>query len=276
MTATRGMPCRSSLRLDCRPASLERHLAHRIILPVAELHREDAVGRQARARGLHEALDEVQSLDARVQGYGRLEADDVERQRDVGRDVRRVGDDDVDAAADRLEQVATNETDSLLETMFSDVAGGDTKRCDGDVRGDDARRWKFLRQRDGEAAAAGADIDDPAHGVAVAPQLAHGFDDELRLGARDQDVGRDDEIESPELAMPGDERDRFVRRAPFDEAGVLPLDVGRHRFLPVGDQARAVPAESMARQHLGVEAGVVRHQPGLDKDETGVSDSFVD
>ena len=76
--------------------------------------------------------------------------------------------------------------------------------------------------------------------------------------------------------MPGDECDRLVRRAPFDETGVVSIDVGRHRLLPVGDETRAVPPESMARQHLGVEAGVVRHQPGLDKDETGVSDSFVD
>ena len=45
------------------------------------------------------------------------------------------------------------------------------------------------------------------------------LDDELGLGPRDEDVGRDLEVEAPELAVPGQVGDRLARRAPRDRTG---------------------------------------------------------
>ena len=169
----------------------------------------------------------------------------------------------------------TNVTRSV-DAVALRVPGGDGQGGGGDVGGDDPGVRELARQRDREAAAAGADVDDRAHAGAVPAALADGLDDELGLGARDEHVGGDVEVESPELAMAGDERDRLARGAPLDERREAHADVGRHRIAAVGDEPRAIPAERVPRQHFGVDPGVLGRQPGAHERLAGVSDAFVD
>ena len=72
------------------------------------------------------------------------------------------------------------------------------------------------RQRDGQTAAARADVDDEPR-LPVRRGGDRLLDDELGFRPGDQDVGRDFEVEPPELAMAGDVRDRLARGAPADE-----------------------------------------------------------
>ena len=85
----------------------------------------------------------------------------------------------------------------------------------------------FVRQRDGQAAAAGADVGDRQRRVAIGQQLERGLDDQLGLGPGNQHGRRDLERETPELLAAGDVGERFARRPPGDE-----LVVARRRNGP--------------------------------------------
>ena len=105
--------------------------------------------------------------------------------------------------------------------------------------------------------------------------LADGLDDELGFRAGDEDVWRDLEVQSPELALAGDEGYRLACGAPLDERGEAPIDVGRHRITPIGHEARPVPAERMPSQHLGVEPRVLGREARAHERLPRVSDPLV-
>ena len=105
--------------------------------------------------------------------------------------------------------------------------------------------------------------------------LADALDDELGFGAGNEDVWRDLEVQSPELALTSDEGYRLARGAPLDERGEAPVDVGRHRIAPIGQEARPVPAERMPSQHLGVEPCVLGREARAHERLPRVSDPLV-
>jgi hypothetical protein len=107
----------------------------------------------------------------------------------------------------------------------------------------------------------GPDIDG-ARALAVPGELEHFFDDDLGFGTGDEDVGRDLEVAHPELADAGDLRDRFARCPAFDECGVGRGESLRFVLAHAGEQRRAVPAECMPREHLGIERSVGRIETG--------------
>ena len=88
-------------------------------------------------------------------------------------------------------------------------------------------------------------------------------------------AGRDVEVETPEFAVP-------EMRATGSRAARLAIsDLVRWskslggRKVPAGEQLRAVPAEHVAREHLGVERGLVRRDAGADERRTRPADQLA-
>ena len=98
------------------------------------------------------------------------------------------------------------------------------------------------------------------------------FDDELGFRPRDEDGGRDVEVEAPELPVPGDVGDRFACGAASDQRLESGYEAGRRGKVPRVRSLRAVPAEHVAREHLGVERGVVLRDAGADERRTRPAD----
>ncbi len=102
--------------------------------------------------------------------------------------------------------------------------------------------------------------------VAAASRRERFFDDELGFRPRNEDVGRDLELEAPELAVADDVGDRLARGAARDErrryAASKPSGGGR---CAASEQLRAIPAEHVPREHLRVERGFVRRDAGADE-----------
>ena len=105
-----------------------------------------------------------------------------------------------------------------------------------------------------EAAAAGADVGEARRGQLHQAQNRERFlDDELALGARDEDVGCDAKVETPELPVANDVRGRLAACAaknPFREPR---FESFRSRFGPSGQDACAIPAENRAHEQVDID-----------------------
>ena len=127
------------------------------------------------------------------------------------------------------------------------VAARDLKRVSGHVGGDHARAGDFEGERNGDASAAGADVDD--HGARILSATRQRFlDDELGFGPRDEHVRSDLERQAPELTGADDvghrlAADRGAPRAARSAAGTS-LEAA---VVAIGQEAGAVPAERPAR-----------------------------
>ena len=195
--------------------------------------------------------------------------------RTLAGDVRRVRDHEIDGAADRVEQVAADEADAVGDAMAGGVPRRDGERRRRDVRRDDAGVGELARERDREAAAAGADVEDPRRPV-VPAQGARRLDDQLAFGARDEDVGGDFEVQSPELTVAGDEGHRLAARSPIDERRIAGGEGRRRRLAAVGHEPGAIPAEGVPRQDFGVDRRRLALEAGVDQRLARRRDVLVD
>ncbi len=172
---TRGIACRSGDRgADPQPGALEDG-AHRLRLARADLDGQPAARPQRLRRGRGQPSVDGQRVAGGEEGDRRLVVADLggERVAIAGVDVRRVADDEVEAAGlgrDGLEQVALVERDAALEPEPPGVLARDRERGRRDVgRADDGvaraprratercSRSRFRRRRspDGPLRAAG-------------------------------------------------------------------------------------------------------------------------
>ena len=120
---------------------------------------------------------------------------------------------------------------------------------------------RSLRQRDREAAAAGADVGDVERDAAIREAFERGLDDQLGLRTRNQHGRRHLEAEAPELLPARDVGERFARRPAGDERLVLRAEAGR--FVVVGrrPEAAGVPAEQPLREQPRVEVRLLARNP---------------
>ena len=203
--------------------------------------------------------------------------------------VRRVGDNRVEHPGDAVEQVAVREGDAAAHAVASGVAPRDLQRGTRDVAPPDRGGRPLVGDRHRDAAAAGADVGDRQRHRSIRKQLLHRLDDQLGRGTGDQHVGRDLELEPPELADADDVGQRLAGDAPGDQRFVSRREAVRHRLARVGQKALGGPAEHVLRQQAGVEirlggrdAGVAQPLPrgrdlGVDAHETAVASlSFSD
>jgi hypothetical protein len=105
------------------------------------------------------------------------------------------------------------------------IAACDVEGGPRDIGREHPRAGKLARQRDGEAAAAGADVHDHDR-RAARERFECGLDDELGFGSRRQHVARHFEIEAPKLTGADDLRDRLSLQSSCDELGVSLLELG--------------------------------------------------
>ena len=85
----------------------------------------------------------------------------------------------------------------------------------------------------------------------------------LRLVAGDQHVGAHFEVEAPELPRAQDVGHRLAPFAARDERLVVQQEDARRLLVAVGEKTRAIPAEHLAREHLGVERREAGADPGV-------------
>jgi hypothetical protein len=176
---------------------------------------------------------------------------------------------------DGFEQIGLHELDAIGDVMTPGVAGGDGQRGGRDVDGNNPRVREFSCQRDGEAAAAGADVDEAPRAIAIEAAVADRLDDELGFGARDEDRGGDLEVERPEFLAAGDEGYRLAARAPRDERGETVVEPRRREAAAVREQPRPVPPERVAGEDFGVECGRLPRETGAGQRLARFEDAIV-
>ena len=110
-----------------------------------------------------------------------------------------------------------------------------------------------MRQRHSQASAAGADVRDRQRRVGIGKQLERSLDDQLGLGAGNEDRRRDFERQVPELLASGDVGNRLAPRPAGDELIVFGREAGRCRVAGGREELRGVPAEQPLRQQPRVE-----------------------
>jgi hypothetical protein len=110
-----------------------------------------------------------------------------------------------------------------------------------------------VRQRHGQTSAAGAHVCDRQRRVAIGKQLERGLDNQLRLGAGNEDRRRDLECQVPELLAAGDIGDRLASGPAGDELVVLARKAGGWRVAGGREELRGIPAEQPLRQQPRVE-----------------------
>jgi len=169
-------------------------------------------------------------------------------------DVRRIADNEVEQRsagraallpavpppfrAEGFEPVGFEEVDALGKAVTGGVAAGDVESRFRNIGGVNGGRGKFLRQRDGDAAGARADVDQRdaftrSAGRAAGPNLADreavkgDFDEMLGFRARNQDLRRDLEFEPPEFLFASEVLRGLARRPP-----------GNQREIRLGDRFR--------------------------------------
>ena len=152
-----------------------------------------------------------------------------------------------------VEQVALLDGDAVAQPEPLDVPPRDRDRVGADVGGDDGRALQVMRDRRGDAAAAGAQVEHARRLEAgrVARELQHVFDQRLGVRPRDQHRGRDFELEVEEVRPPGEVGDRLLLAGALDERAIgRQLLLGQRAFV-VGVELDARDVQDVSEQQLG-------------------------
>jgi len=200
--------------------------------------------RQQRSRLGPQALDDVQPVGAAEQRLGwvvahlRLQAGAVI----VGK-VRQVGDERGAAGRDGCDLGVGEEVrdpELHVEPEALRVGLGDGQRVRLHVGGPHLRISPLGLDGESDSAAASADVE---HGHGSRREvLQHQFDEALRLGARDEDGGRDRQFQTVERRRPDDVLNGLAHHAPLQhrrEADAFRVEEG-----PVGVERLLEPAEA--------------------------------
>src|SRR5260370_23348938 len=150
---------------------------------------------------------------------------------------------------------------AIGNAMALGVALRDGQGCGRNVGGVDRRGGKFLRESDGDAAGAGADVGDlqsfASEGLfAAGAAFANGeavegaFDDVFGFGAGNQDVGRYFKFEAPEFLLAGEVLRRFAVCAAGDQGEVALGVRGGDLLFWMRIEPSAVAAENVEEQKL--------------------------
>jgi hypothetical protein len=238
-----------------------------------DFEEEAAAGVQARKGFFEDSAVEGEAVGAAVEGgFGFVVTDAAVEGFDLGAgDVGRVGDDQieglgVDDGFEGGEEVAFFDGDAAGEAEAVEVAAGDGGGGGADLGGDDDGGLEAVRDGGGDAPAAGAEVED-AGGVEdhlSADGLDDVFDEGFGVGAGDQGVAGDLELEVEEMGLAGEVGDRFVLGGALDEvaeAGAIGVGEG---VLVVGVELDAGAVEDVGEEELGGQAGGGGARAGVD------------
>ena len=253
---TRSIPARSSdVPLGLKPATASSAVTA-AACPGPDLDQGRAAGGEQPRQVGHNRPIGVEPVRTAVERNPRVMVADIRLEAGDGRglDVGRVRDHDIEGSrsAGRAPGSLHHEA-SRREPIPGQVDPGDRTGRGGTVDAPAEGAGPLAQQRAKDRPGPGAEIENAAGPAGVAADaLQGGRDQRLRVGPRVEDRGRDDEVETPELAAPEDPRDRL----PGETPGQKGLDAGRG--LGVETQIR------IAQERHAVEAGRGAHQdPGI-------------
>ncbi len=144
------------------------------------------------------------------------------------REVGRIRDHAIEAAADRSGPVSPQEFDSRRHSECFGIFLREYERLVRAVGRDHARLWPFLRERERDRAAAGAEVEHARGRGRVGQEIERGGHQRLGVGPRDQHVPVHAQRQRPELALPGEQRHRHAL------ARALEHELAEHRALAQG------------------------------------------
>ena len=131
----------------------------------------------------------------------------------------------------------------------------------GQVNGGYPRLRQVVSERDGDAAGAGAHIDD-ARRWKAGGNFEGLLDQMFRLWAGNQDIGRDAKGQAVELGLADDVLDRLAPVAAFEQFGVTAGFGGGKLFIGMGQQPGLGLFENVEEQSVGILAGAVGVRAG--------------
>jgi len=169
--------------------------------------------------------------------------------------VRRVADDEVEIVfiCESFQDIALQETNATLELQARGIGAGDFQSLGGEIDSEYLCGLQFTRQCEGYAAGTSPYIDD-SRSRDFARQLHYRFNQVFGLRARNEDGGRNDEVESPKLLVSGDVLCRESAGTPTDELLVALDLVGGQIALRMTVDVSAIHSEYEHQKRLGVQA----------------------
>ncbi len=221
---------------------LREQLGHRGRLARADLHGQE---RDA-ARRHDQPADDVEAVLAAEQRLARL-VPDVARQHLARRDVGRVGDDGVERAGDRLEQVALQHLH--VEPEPGGVGPRHRERARAELRGHHVEVGALGLERQRDRPRARADVGH----ARAARQVERGLDDVLGLRARDEHARVDGQVDGAEALAAEQVGDGLALAAARGQVHERARLVGLEPALGIDDQRGAVDPQHVREQQLGVE-----------------------
>ena len=180
-------------------------------------------------------------------------------------DIGRVGDDDVERSGDAVQIPRLAKFDVAGNSVALGIRPGDREGGGRRVGGDEACALIFGGERDGQAAATGANVGDHAE-----HHRQCFFDDQLSFRTRDQHRGRHGEVAVPEFLHAGNVGDGFAPGAAVDQRLV---GIGKFigwRIGIAGVNRGAAPARRVHGEQQRIPCGLGRLDAGGDKAGLGV------
>jgi hypothetical protein len=182
-----------------------------------DFEQEAAAGGETRGGGVDEAADEVESVGAAVKGRGGIVADFGGEGRDfVRRDVREIGEEEVEFDPAGWEEIGLVESDAVGQIVAVGVGGGEGEGVGRGVGGVEGGGRKFESDGEHYDTAAGADVEEGGR-VELLGEFEGEFDELFGLGAGDEGSLVGGEGASVEFGGAEDVLEGFAGAAAFDE-----------------------------------------------------------
>lgn len=189
---------------------------HVTFLPGPDLGHHDPARRERASELRRQRPIGVQSIGAAVQRLPRIVVADLGREAgDLGRDdIGRVRDNEIEAPGHDREPVAADKPGALADAVAQGVAGRGRAGVSREIDAEPPRLPAFAEQRDEQAAASRAEIENGDRLVATRTERRQGrLHDGFAVGPRFERRRRQREGETPELALAENPPDRFAGEA---------------------------------------------------------------
>ncbi len=200
------------------------------------------IGRQSTV-GL-EAVDSAIKRDARIvlRNLGRQAGDRLAFY------IGWVGHDCIERAGNRRPPRSDNEPAATSQPQRGGVAASHHGGVRHEIDTDPGGRRQFAQQREQQTARPGAEIEQPQRGAAVAYIGERRFDQGFAVGPRDQRLGRQREIEAPELAPAQHARGRLARCPACQEPSQASALGSTQHAVGVTEDDRGIDSERRCQQ----------------------------
>ena len=199
-----------------------------LLLQMTDFDGDKAIRLKQGAQGTGKLPKSLEAVPAAIQADGRIVCTHFRcKCRDLGgRDVRGVGNDDIEPSCQGLSPVPGDESGSVRETQASGIGRCNRAGRRRDVDSDPPGSWQFVEQGKKQAAASGAYIENPGCPRKRFFPVQDRFDQGLAVRARIEGGRSDHEIKPPEFPPPDDSGNRFAPSAPGDQQFEAPESVG--------------------------------------------------